>query len=134
MTKLRRPSAGLLKMHSIFTLLFGCIAIVFSGTSNAQSVFVDNKVLEKLGAPPNVASALLGKRTAEQNDYSFSVVPFPLGGKKPQFPIIIGGKFIPPAGKIGHEKKSKWDPSLTAPPDLKKRIRRNLGKKKTDTH
>jgi len=130
MTKLRRPSAGLLKMHSIFTLLFGCIAIVFSGTSNAQSVFVDNKVLEKLGAPPNVASALLGKRTAEQNDYSFSVVPFPLGGKKPQFPIIIGGKFIPPAGKIGHEKKSKWDPSLTAPPDLKKRIRRNLGQKK----
>ena len=130
MAKLRHTVAGSLKIQSIFTLYVAFTALVFGGTSNAQSVFVDDKVLETLGAPPNVASALLGKRTGEQKHYSFSAVPLPLGPKKPQFPIIIEGKFYPPAGTIGDDKKSKWDPSLTAPPDRKKRIRRNLGQKK----
>ena len=137
MAKLRRLVVDMLKTQSIFTFFVTCTALVFSGISNAQSIFVDNKVLETLGAPPNVASALLGKvptlldeKIAEKNYDSFSVAPFPAGIKKPQFPIIIKGKFYPPAGKISTYKISRWDPSLTAPPDNKLRIRTNSSQKK----
>ena len=137
MAKLRRLIFGMLKIQAIFTFFVTCTALVLSVTSNAQSIFVDNNVLETLGAPPNVASALLGKvpalsdkKIAEKNYNPLSVAPFPPRGKKPQFPVIIKGKFHPPTGKIGNYKKSKWDRSLTAPPDRKIRIRTNLGQKK----
>ena len=137
MAKLRRLKLDMSKIQSIFTLFVICNALVFSGVSNAQSIFVDNKVLETLGAPPNVASALLGKvpapldeKVAEKNYDSFAVAPIPPRRKKPQFPIVVNGKFYPPAGKVGNNKISRWDPSLTAPPDNKIRIRTNLGQKK----
>ena len=137
MAKLQRLVVDMLKTQSILTFFVTCTALVFSGISNAQSIFVDNKVLEKLGAPPNVASALLGKvpalldkKIVEKNYDTFSVVPFPARSKKPQFPIIIKGKFYPPAGKIGNYKISRWDPSLTAPPDNEIRMRINSDHKK----
>ena len=137
MAKLRRLIIDILEMQSIFAFFVTCAALLLGGTSNAQSIFVDKKVLETLGAPPNVASSLLGKvptlldkKIAEKNYDSFSVAPFPPRNKKPQFPVVIKGKFYPPAGKIGNYKKSRWDRSLTAPPDSKIRIRTNLGQKK----
>ena len=139
MAKLQRLVVDMLKTQSILTFFVTCTALVFSGISNAQSIFVDNKVLEKLGAPPNVASALLGKvpalldkKIVEKNYDTFSVAPFPARSKKPQFPIIIKGKFYPPAGKIGNYKISRWDPSLTAPPDNEIRMRINSDHKKQE--
>lgn len=137
MAKLRCLIAGCFKFYQLIILFVACTPFLFNEVAKAQSVIVDTKVLETLGEPPNVASALLGKitsnpvqRTTKENFDSFIVVPSNFVEKGPLFPIVIEGRFYPPTGKIGLQKKYIWDPSLIAPPVKTKKVKKPISRKK----
>ncbi len=107
------------------TILFLLLVLASGRTAFSQNIFVDNQVLEQLGPAPNVASTLLGKFVAKTQPFRSGIDKNSLERNRPKFPMIIDGRFTPPAGQIGEQSTHSRDMSLLLPP------RKKIGSRKS---